>query len=56
MTTIALTGPSAPPFDAEAQAAAIADDPDLASGFTTWERAADGRRVGRSHLRLAGLW
>ncbi len=32
------------------------DDPELQAPFTTWERSADGRRVGRSHLRLAGLW
>ncbi len=59
MTAIALlprTSVPAPGADAEARAAAIADDPDLASGFTTWEQAPDGRRVGRSHLRLAGLW
>ena len=39
----------------EAQSA-IADDPELQSTFTTWEKAPDGRRVGRSHVRLAGLW
>ncbi len=36
--------------------AALADDPDPHAGFTTWSNAADGRRVGRSHLQLAGLW
>jgi len=57
MTTIALLLPAADrDADEAARTAAIADDPDLASGFTTWEQAADGRRVGRSHLRLAGLW
>ncbi len=57
MTTIALPQPasSARGTDAQARDIEIADDPDLASGFTTWEQAADGRRVGRSHLRLAGL-
>jgi len=57
MTTGALAAPPARKIaDDAGRAAAIADDPDLASGFTTWEQAADGRRVGRSHLRLAGLW
>jgi len=57
MTTLALAPPAAASGgDAEAHAAAIADDPELASAFTTWEQAPDGRRVGRSHLRLAGLW
>ena len=57
MTTGALAAPPARKIaDDDGRAAAIADDPDLASGFTTWEQAADGRRVGRSHLRLAGLW
>ncbi|HSC66040.1 MAG TPA: cation-translocating P-type ATPase [Caldimonas sp.] len=57
MTTIVLPRPApALGADAEARVAAIADDPELASGFTTWEHAPDGRRVGRSHLRLAGLW
>jgi Cu2+-exporting ATPase len=57
MTTIALL-PSAVDraADEAARTTAIADDPDLASGFTTWEQAPDGRRVGRAHLRLAGLW
>ena len=36
--------------------AAIADDPDLQAAFTSWEHAADGHRVGRSHLRLGGIW
>src|SRR3982751_5306783 len=35
---------------------AAIDDPDLGSGFTTWEHAADGARVARSHVRLGGLW
>jgi Cu2+-exporting ATPase len=57
MTTIALVPPALAPVGADdARTATIADDPDLASGFTTWEQAADGRRVARSHLRLAGLW
>ena len=57
MTTLALAPRAAASGgDAEAHAAAIADDPELASAFTTWEQAPDGRRVGRSHLRLAGLW
>ena len=36
--------------------AALADDPDPQAGFTSWSIAADGRRIGRSHLQLAGLW
>ena len=56
MTTLALAPAAASGGDPEAHAAAIADDPELASAFTTWEQAPDGRRVGRSHLRLAGLW
>jgi Cu2+-exporting ATPase len=36
--------------------AASIDDPDVAGGFTSWETSADGTRVGRSHVRLAGLW
>jgi len=35
--------------------AAVVDDPQLQQGFTTWETAADGHRLGRSQLRLAGL-
>src|SRR4051794_29808607 len=35
---------------------AAIDDPDLGSGFTTWEQAADGARIARSHIRLGGLW
>ena len=58
MTTIALPQPasSGRGTDAQARDVAVVDDPELASGFTTWEQAGDGRRVGRSHLRLAGLW
>ena len=57
MTTLALARPApSDGADAQAHAAAIADDPELASSFTTWESTRDGRRVGRSHLRLAGLW
>jgi len=58
MTAATLLSPAATGVgaDADAGAAAIADDPDLAGAFTTWEQAPDGRRVGRSHLRLAGLW
>ena len=33
-----------------------ADDPDPDAGLTVWSQAADGRRIGRSHLRLTGLW
>ncbi len=50
-----LESPAATPPALEGEAA-IADDPDLQDAFTTWEKAADGRRIGRSHLRLAGLW
>ncbi|MEO8523373.1 MAG: cation-translocating P-type ATPase, partial [Caldimonas sp.] len=35
---------------------AVADDPDADAGFTAWSQAADGRRMARSHLQLAGLW
>ncbi len=35
---------------------ALVDDPDPHAGFTTWSTAADGRRIGRSHLQLTGLW
>ena len=45
--------PSSSQVDAEA---AVADDPDADAGFTAWSIAADGRRIGRSHLQLAGLW
>ncbi len=45
--------PPGPPADAEAT---VADDPDADAGFTAWSNAADGRRIGRSHLQLAGLW
>ena len=45
-------GESTTGLDAEA---AVVDDPELQRGFTTWETAADGRRLGRSQLRLAGL-
>ena len=57
MATLPLTlaPPTATPSGADGEAA-IADDPELQAGFTSWERAGDGRRVGRSHLRLAGLW
>ena len=57
MATIPLTldSPVATPSGAEGEAA-IADDPELQAGFTSWERAGDGRRVARSHLLLAGLW
>ena len=57
MATLPLTldRPMATPSGADGEAA-IADDPELQAGFTTWERSVDGRRVGRSHFRLAGLW
>ena len=32
------------------------DDPVAQAAFTTWQSAPDGRRIARSHLRLAGLW
>jgi Cu2+-exporting ATPase len=35
--------------------AAVVDDPQLQQDYTTWETAADSRRLGRSQLRLAGL-
>src|SRR5690242_14146665 len=35
---------------------AALDDPAAQHGFTSWETAADARRVARSHLRLSGLW
>ena len=57
MTTLVLPPPAAGrAADAAARTAAVADDPELAGGFTTWEHSPDGHRVGRSHLRLAGLW
>src|SRR5215217_7898300 len=52
-TLVAPMPREAAPSDADA---ASIDDPDPASGFTTWERSADGARVGRSHLRLGGMW
>ena len=55
MTTLSLSLDPATPSGADAEAV-VADDPELQAGFTSWERAGDGRRVGRSHLRLAGLW
>jgi Cu2+-exporting ATPase len=57
MASLPLTfdSPVATPSGAEGEAA-IADDPELQAGFTSWERAGDGRRVARSHLLLAGLW
>ncbi|MGZ5154928.1 MAG: heavy metal translocating P-type ATPase [Caldimonas sp.] len=51
---LALDSADEPPsVDAEA---AVADDPGADAGFTSWSNAADGRRIGRSHLQLAGLW
>ena len=44
---------SSAPSESEAT---LADDPDPHHGFTTWSIAADGGRVGRSYLQLAGLW
>jgi len=46
----------APTPVADDREATWVDDPDPAGGFTTWEDAADGARVGRSHVRLGGLW
>ncbi len=50
-TLVSDATPPGLPGDAEA---ALADDPD--AGFTVWSNAADGRRIGRSHLQLTGLW
>nr|HET7859293.1 HAD-IC family P-type ATPase [Caldimonas sp.] len=36
--------------------AASIDDPDVSVAFTSWETSADGTRVARSHVRLAGLF
>ena len=46
----------APAADLDDREAASVDDPDLAGSFTSWQTAGDGARVGRSHVRLAGLW
>ncbi|MEO8309565.1 MAG: cation-translocating P-type ATPase [Caldimonas sp.] len=54
-TTLALAPAARLPIDDDTRAAAV-DDPETQAAFTTWENAADGRRVGRSHLRLSGLW
>ena len=35
--------------------AAVVDDPELQRGFMTWETAAEGHRLGRTQLHLAGL-
>ena len=43
---------NARPGDGEA---AVVDDPQLQQDFTAWETTADGRRLGRSQLRLGGL-
>ncbi|HZW74488.1 MAG TPA: heavy metal-associated domain-containing protein, partial [Caldimonas sp.] len=46
----------APTVVVDDREAASIDDPGAAGGFTSWETSADGTRVGRSHVRLAGLW
>ena len=59
MAALPLTLERAPTTEADRDRdgeTAVADDPELQADFTRWERAADGRRVGRSQLRLAGLW
>src|SRR4029079_17457497 len=53
---LTLSSSTAAPIEVDAGEAAIADDPELQAAFTRWEHAAGGRRIGRSHLRLAGLW
>lgn len=56
MTDAALALPATPSSLSVDAEAAVADDPDAGAGFTTWSTAVDGRRIGRSHLQLAGLW
>lgn len=53
--SLTLAPAAAMPADRDGEAA-VADDPELQADFTRWEQSAEGRRVGRSQLRLAGLW
>ena len=45
-----------PPSPLREAEAALADDPDPDADLTVWSQAADGRRIGRSHFQLTGLW
>ena len=53
---LALCSVAKPPSPSAQAEAVLADDPDPDAGLTAWSQAADGRRIGRSHLQLSGLW